>query len=127
MFNGTQAFEAPDDLIIIEADVTVLKNGEVVKTLNPRNEVYQRTGQTMTIADERSTLLEDFFVRMIDWEGITATAATLRLYLNPLINWVWIGGFVFVIGTMIAVWPDPAEERLVAVAEANRPVLAPGD
>ncbi|MCB0005651.1 MAG: heme lyase CcmF/NrfE family subunit [Anaerolineales bacterium] len=127
VFNGTQAFEAPDDLIIIEADVTVLKNGEVVKTLNPRNEVYQRTGQTMTIADERSTLLEDFYVRMIDWEGITATAATLRLYLNPLINWVWIGGFVFVIGTMIAVWPDPAEERLVAVAEANRPVLAPGD
>ena len=126
-FNGTKWFEAPDDLVIIEADVTVLQNGRVVKTLTPRNEVYQRTGQTMTIADERSTLAEDFYVRMIDWEGITATAATLRLYLNPLINWVWIGGFIFVLGTMIAVWPDPAEERLVAVAEVNRPVLAPGD
>ena len=127
IFNGTQAFEAPDDLLMIEANLTMLKDGEVVGTLTPRNEVYQRTGQTMTIADLRSTAAEDFYVRMIDWEGITANAATVRLYLNPLINWVWIGGFIFVLGTLIAAWPDPAEERLIAVAEARRPVVAAGD
>ena len=127
VFNGTQAFEAPDDLMLIEADFSLLKNGEFVKTLTPVNEIYQRTGQTMTIADLRSTLVEDFYVRLIDWEGITANAATVRLYLNPLINWVWLGGAIFVLGTMIAAWPDASEERRIAVAEANQPALAAGD
>jgi cytochrome c-type biogenesis protein CcmF len=31
--------------------------------------------------------------------------ATFRLYINPLINWLWIGCGVLTLGTIIAVWP----------------------
>ena len=26
-------------------------------------------------------------------------SATLKVYRNPLVNWIWIGGFIFVLGT----------------------------
>jgi cytochrome c-type biogenesis protein CcmF len=37
--------------------------------------------------------------------------ATFKTYLNPLINWLWFGGLVFVIGTVVAVWPDAEAKR----------------
>jgi len=37
--------------------------------------------------------------------------------LNPLVNWVWIGGLVFILGTLVAAWP---ERELIEVAEPAR-------
>ena len=34
-------------------------------------------------------------------------SATLKVYRNPLVNWIWIGGLVFVIGTLAVMWPHP--------------------
>jgi cytochrome c-type biogenesis protein CcmF len=42
--------------------------------------------------------------------------------LNPLINWVWAGGIIFVLGTLIAAWPDPIDERVSVAARARRRV-----
>ncbi|MCA9966315.1 MAG: hypothetical protein KC423_18825, partial [Anaerolineales bacterium] len=64
-----------------------------------------------TIPDLRATISEDFYVLLVNWEPTTADAATFRVFLNPLVNWVWAGGFIFVIGTLIAAWPDPRKER----------------
>ena len=80
----------------------------------PRREIYQNSGQTMTIPATRSTATEDFYVILAGWESAGRTA-TFKIYLNPLINWLWLGGLVFVLGTLIAVWPDiEAERRAVA-------------
>jgi len=118
-FNGVSQYPGPDDLIITEADVSVYQNGRFVRTLAPRNEFYTRTGQPMTIPSARSTIAEDFYVLMVNWEETSADQATFRIYLNPLINWVWGGGFIFIIGTLIAAWPDPADERVSAAARAR--------
>ncbi len=113
----------PDDLIITEAVLDVYKNGRLVTTLTPRREIYMRTGQPMTIPDARSTFLEDFYVLLAE-QPTSPTAVTLRLFLNPLINWVWAGGFIFVLGTLIAAWPDPVEDKITAVRARRRPVTA---
>lgn len=113
----------PDDLIITEAVLDVYKNGRLVTTLTPRREIYTRTGQPMTIPDARSTFFEDFYVLLAE-QPTSPTAVTLRLFLNPLINWVWAGGFIFVLGTLIAAWPDPVEDKITAVRARRRPVAA---
>jgi len=125
-FKGVSRFPGPDDLLITEAQVDVYQNGRFVTTLTPRTELYTRTGQPMTIPSARSTVAEDFYILLINWEPTTANAATLRLYLNPLINWVWAGGFVFVLGTLIAAWPDPRDEK-VRVARQERLVVSAAD
>jgi cytochrome c-type biogenesis protein CcmF len=59
----------------------------------------------MTIPGVRSTLEDDFYVLLIGWEPIAAEGATFKIYHNPLVNFVWMGGAVFIIGTMVATWP----------------------
>jgi cytochrome c biogenesis factor len=34
--------------------------------------------------------------------------AVFRFTINPLVWWVWFGGFVFVIGGLIVLWPGGA-------------------
>ncbi|MCB8918926.1 MAG: heme lyase CcmF/NrfE family subunit [Ardenticatenaceae bacterium] len=121
-FNGITRYPGPDDLLITEADVSVFYNGEFVRTLNPRTELYTRSGQPMTIPKARSTISEDFYVLLVNWEQTSTNLATFRVYLNPLINWVWAGGIIFVLGTLIAAWPDPIDERVSVAARARRRV-----
>jgi len=109
-YNGLGNRRGADDLTIIEADLTLSRGGNVSSTLMPRREIYQRSGQTMTIPATRSTVSEDFYVILAGWEG-TGRTATFKIYLNPLINWLWLGGLVFVLGTLVAVWPDVEAER----------------
>ena len=35
----------------------------------------------------------------------------LKALVNPLVNLIWLAGLVFLTGSLIALWPDPAEER----------------
>ncbi len=121
VFENVGQYAGPDDLIVTEAAVSVYRDGRFLRSLAPRSEFYTRTGQPMTIPAARSTLTEDFYVLLINWEPTSADAATFRIYLNPLINWVWAGGFIFVIGTLIAAWPDRREER-VAVTVRDQSV-----
>jgi cytochrome c-type biogenesis protein CcmF len=120
IFQGVDRFPGPDDLVITEATADVYYNGRLVTTLHPRTELYTRTNQPMTIPDARSTFAEDFYVLLVNWEGTSNDFSTFRLFLNPLINWVWAGGFIFVIGTLIAGWPDVADQKITVAAGTRR-------
>jgi cytochrome c-type biogenesis protein CcmF len=125
-FNGVEQFPGPDDLMIKEANLNITDNGRDVGALTPRTELYTRTGQPMTIPSLRSTIEEDFYVIMVNWETVLPDEATFRVFLNPLINWVWAGGFIFIVGTLIAAWPASTRERVPAGARrraAVRPAL----
>lgn len=109
-YNGLNDRRGAADLAIVEADLTLSRNGRVLRTLVPRRDIYQNSGQTMTIPATRSTVSEDFYVILAGWEMGGATA-TFKVYVNPLINWLWFGGLIFVVGTLVAMWPDAEAER----------------
>jgi cytochrome c-type biogenesis protein CcmF len=58
------------------------------------------------------TPIEDVYVVLNGWEEQGATA-TFTIYINPLTLWMWLGGVVLVIGTLIAIWPHPAARQRV--------------
>jgi cytochrome c-type biogenesis protein CcmF len=126
VFQQVDRYPGPDDLVITEASIDVYRDGSLVRTLAPRTELYTRTMQPMTIPNAVSTISEDFYVLLVDWEPVTPDSATFRVYLNPLINWVWAGGLIFVIGTLIAAWPDRREEK-VRVTDPSRIALGAAD
>ncbi len=113
-FKNIVNVQGQDDLVITRANMDLYRNGNFVREFNPEIDVYTRSGQPMTIPDVRSTPLEDFYVIMVNWEGVTENSATFRAYLNPLINWVWAGGVIFMFGTLIAAWPTSAEIRVTS-------------
>ena len=86
---------------------------EFLGTLHPRRDIYLLEGgaQPMTIPGVRSTIEDDLYVLLVDWEPIGVDGATFKVYVNPLINWVWAGGLVFILGTLVAVWPSSSEAR----------------
>ncbi len=113
VFQGVERYPGADDLIITEATADVYHKGKLVEVIHPQTHLYTRSGQPMTIPDVRTTFWEDFYVLLVNWEPTSASSATIRIYLNPLVNWVWAGGFIFIFGTMIAAWPDRKEKRLL--------------
>jgi len=119
VFRGMEQRPGIDDAQITEATVDVYRNGKLVRTIKPHTDFYTRTGENMSIPAVVNTIGEDFYVLLINWEGMSQNAATFRAYLNPLIDWVWAGAFIFIFGTLVAAWPDPADERAAARERAE--------
>lgn len=99
-------FDTNDGRNVARAEVSVSRNGKKLTELYPRRDFFYDSNQPMTIPGVRSTLAGDLYVLLIDWKEISATGATFKIYHNPLVKWLWIGGFVFIAGIIIAAWPQ---------------------
>jgi cytochrome c-type biogenesis protein CcmF len=86
------------------ADLSVIRNGQVVANIRPRHDIYPE--MPMNIAGAYSTLESDFYVLLVGWQPMNANTATFKIYINPLINLIWWGGLVLILGTLIAAWPN---------------------
>ena len=92
-------------------------SGKLLSTINPQRNVYHKNPDAPTSeVGLRMTLTEDVYVLLNGWEE-SGGLATFTIYINPLTVWMWLGGVVLVIGTLIAVWPHPARRQVQSVAE----------
>jgi cytochrome c-type biogenesis protein CcmF len=105
-YDGIASFPAEDQRQVTRAVVSIYKNGQYLGQLYPRIDYYPDAEQTMTIPGQRSTLRDDLYVLLVDWQPVSTTGATFKIYVNPLVNWLWIGSLVFLFGILIAAWPD---------------------
>ncbi len=90
------------------------RGGDRIARLDPGKNVYpveQQTSNEVSIYHDWRNL-GDFFViaDQIDKGG----AVYFKVLVKPLVNLIWLAGFVFVGGALIALWPDPAEQRRLA-------------
>jgi cytochrome c-type biogenesis protein CcmF len=104
-FDGGQISE--DERIMDIANVSVWRDGEKLAELRPRRDFFPNTEgmNTMTIAGAHSTVENDFYVLLVNWEEMNENRATFKIYINPLINLVWWGGLILILGTLIATLP----------------------
>lgn len=115
VFRDLAEFDTPDGRNVARAVVDVYRNDQYIGELYPRRDYYYEAQQPMTIPGVRSTMEDDLYVLLADWQPISANGATFKVYHNPLVNWLWLGGFVFILGTMVAAWPD-REPELASVS-----------
>ena len=50
----------------------------------------------MTIPGQRSTLQDDLYILLVDWQPVSSVGATFKVYHNPLVNWLWVGSILFI-------------------------------
>ncbi|GAB1421715.1 heme lyase CcmF/NrfE family subunit [Anaerolineales bacterium] len=91
---------ADDGRVMQIANIRLYRNGKELAMLRPRIDDYP--SMPMTIAGSYSTLENDFYVLL---SGYDTKQASFKIYINPLINLVWWGGLILIIGTMVAAWP----------------------
>ena len=101
--------------------IDVYQDGKFLGELNPRIDYYFDSQQTMTIPGNRSTMKDDLYILLVDWEPVSSTGATFKIYVNPLVNWLWLGSLLFLAGVVIAAWPEKEGERVAAKARAPIP------
>jgi cytochrome c-type biogenesis protein CcmF len=111
--------DQPKGVNYTRAVVDVSRNGIYLGQLHPRKDYYYDSQQNMTIPGERATLRDDLYVLLIDWEPADTAGATFKIFVNPLVNWLWIGSLVFLAGIIIAAWPEKETERVPVQAKAR--------
>ncbi len=85
------------------ARIALYRDGAGIGTMLPERRMYWLEQQPSSIPAIRSTLLEDLYVILTALEP--DGSATLKVYRNPLVNWIWIGGLTFVLGAILVLWP----------------------
>ena len=111
------------EAVITSASIGVSKDGKRLSTLSPARGFFQRQDQTETYPAILSTPQEDLYLIIAGWEDNFATV-TFRAYVNPLVFWVWFGGFCLIVSTLIAAWPEAREERVRVEKLAGETVSA---
>lgn len=112
-------FKGPDGREVTRAVVGVYQNGQYLGELHPRIDYYWDAQQSMTIPGQRSTMKDDLYILLVNWEPASATGATFKIYVNPLVNWLWMGSLLFLVGIIIAAWPDRDPERAAVKVVKN--------
>lgn len=82
-------------------------------TLLPERRYYPAFDQGTTEVSVYSTWSEDFYVILVG--SAEDHSAKFQVYINPLINFVWLGAVVLVLGALWAMWPTPRDRRLAQV------------
>jgi len=107
--NYTLAYESLDyyetqSKEVVTATLSVYNHGKLIGKLIPEKYFHRSYEQPVTEVAIRTTLREDLYVILVGWEE--SGLATFKVLINPLVNWIWIGGGVFVLGGLIVFWPD---------------------
>jgi cytochrome c-type biogenesis protein CcmF len=91
------------------ARIALYRGDEPLAVMTPEKRMYWMEQQPSSIPAVYSTLQEDLYVILtaVESDG----SATLKVYRNPLVNWIWIGAWVFVAGTVTVMWPRRLERR----------------
>jgi cytochrome c-type biogenesis protein CcmF len=99
--------------------IEVMKDGRETMMLYPEKRNYGDSQESGTMVAISSTPREDLYLvyaghsPQSDWPVIHA-------YLNPLVKWVWFGGVVVVLGTILALIPNRAPAIVMqAVAQTS--------
>ncbi|HZU09547.1 MAG TPA: heme lyase CcmF/NrfE family subunit, partial [Pseudacidobacterium sp.] len=104
----------------------VYRGGKKITQLAPEKRFYQASQTTSTIVANHSTLAWDLYVIYAGKDPDNGQPI-IKVFLNPLVAWIWIGVIIVVLGTFVALTPNmaaalAASRSRVPVAEA--PVLA---
>lgn len=113
---------------VVFAEVAVEQNGKRIATVRPEVIFYTTWEQPSTEVALLSSWGEDLYVVLSAWEP--DGRATFTVKVNPLINWIWIGGIIVTLGTLFAlstksrsVQAEPPAKRNSLASDSNVDLL----
>jgi cytochrome c-type biogenesis protein CcmF len=109
----------------LRARLLVSRGGHYLGTYAAGKNFYFAEQQTNNVVAIRHDLLraEDLFVIGDDFIRKDGSVY-LKVLVKPLVNLIWLAGFVFLLGSVITLWPDLREQRRLAVRAEPGPVAA---
>jgi cytochrome c-type biogenesis protein CcmF len=113
-FRGLQERQGPN-ATEVRAVLAVRRGDHDLGTVRAGKNAYSAERQVSNEVGIRSDRLtgEDLFVIA---EQVNADGTVfLRVFVKPLVNLIWLAGLLFLLGSVVALWPDAREERRLAL------------
>jgi cytochrome c-type biogenesis protein CcmF len=114
--------EVDDRASVVRAEV--LLDGD--KVYAPAITRYVRVGTEIATPSVRTGLTKDVYLTIAPSAvppAPTDQQVTLRVFVKPMVLWLWIGGAVMAIGTILAAFPG--RRRRLPTAAVSAPIGAP--
>ena len=93
------------DVEILTAQLQVWHDEQLQQFIYPGRQLYTSFANQPTSLISITTYgLTDLYVFLADWNG--ASKATIRVFVNPLVPLVWLGGIMMLLGGIICWWPS---------------------
>jgi cytochrome c-type biogenesis protein CcmF len=112
-FSYENLFHTSDDhKDAITAQVGIYDAGERIGTVYPAKwDFHKGDGQMTTEVAIRVRALEDVYVVLTGYD-LDTSLANFRVYINPLILWVWTGFLLLAFGTLVCLIPQRVVDRM---------------
>jgi len=104
---------------MVTGEVTVSAGGKVIDHLRPAKWFFHKheSEPTSEVAIRRGPA-EDLYVTLGGYD-LAEGNVTLKLVVNPVVDWIWFGFMLLAIGTGITLLPEALLERLTVGATAT--------
>jgi cytochrome c-type biogenesis protein CcmF len=106
-------------------NVEVLRDNKEMMMLYPERRHFPTSEQPGTMVAIYSTLKEDLYV-VYAGQSPDTQMPVIHAYLNPLVKWIWFGGAVVVLGTLVALLPNRKSVLVLAAVPGTSRQVVPG-
>jgi cytochrome c-type biogenesis protein CcmF len=103
-FEGLAAAQESNHVKVV-GTFTLPKSGPPRTVLHPSKKFYPQQESPIAGVDYLLGLREDLYLVLGDFAQ-DGSQATIKLQVNRLVSWIWIGGLVLTFGTVLALLPD---------------------
>ena len=103
-FEGLRGSQQPTHYRM-EGTFQVSQNGHALGRLSPTLKFFPAQDSPIGRAVFRSTLKEDLYLILSGFSDVGRNQATLKVLIRPLVLWIWLGGFVITLGTLMTILP----------------------
>lgn len=87
------------------AILNVYKNGNPIGQMFPAKKFFKASQQPDTIVANHSTPIEDLYV-IYAGKNVDTDKPIIKVFINPLVMWIWVGVWVLIFGTVVAMIPS---------------------
>jgi len=95
-------------------------DGREITMMSPAKILFKTQQQPATQVAIRSTPASDLYLVLAGFDD-TGKNVTFEVFLTPLVFWLWAGGLLMVLGTVIAMWPNVRERAAIATVLSRSP------
>ncbi len=122
-FEVTEFFEIKgSNFDATQAQVVVSKDGSEVAKLTPEKRTYIISTMPTTEAAIDPSLMRDVYVALGEPIADGSNQWALRIYVKPLIRWIWLGAIIMALGGLISML-----DKRYRIKKVKAPLLVTGD
>ena len=104
LFEGLRGSQQPTHFRV-EGAFRVFNKGEDLGILSPALKFFPAQQSPVGRAVYRSNISDDLYLILSGFSELKENQATLKILVRPMVMWMWVGGLVILLGTIVAVWP----------------------